>query len=111
MKTCSYCGHENEDVAMACSECGTPEFERSRRQVPAEPQIEKAFTVLKVFSSAQAADVVAGVLRANGIDCTIAADDGGGMLLNFQTTEGVRILVPTDRLNEAREILESPGPG
>ena len=111
MKTCSYCGHKNEDAAVACSECGTSEFDPSPRQVPAEPEIEKTFTVLKVFASAQAADVVAGLLRANGIDCTIAADGGGGMLVNLQTVGGVRILVPTDSLDEAREILEGPRPG
>ena len=24
MKACSYCGHENEDTASTCAECGTP---------------------------------------------------------------------------------------
>ena len=26
MKTCDYCGHENEEDAIRCSECGTSEF-------------------------------------------------------------------------------------
>jgi hypothetical protein len=26
MKSCEYCGHENEDNALHCKECGTTEF-------------------------------------------------------------------------------------
>jgi hypothetical protein len=30
MKTCAYCGHENEDAADFCVGCGTNEFKESR---------------------------------------------------------------------------------
>jgi len=109
MKTCGYCGAKTQDDAAACSECGT-EFEAPPAPPPANATPEETLAVLKVFSTAQAADVAAATLRANGIDCTIMADDGGGMLLNLQVSEGVRVLVPADRLSEARELLASGNP-
>jgi hypothetical protein len=110
MKVCVYCGQQNENTATVCSKCGTSEFESSG---PTEPQTEaeELLQVVKVFSDAQAADVAAAALRANGIECSIAADDGGGMLLNFQSSEGVRVLVPANRLSDARELLGAGEPG
>ena len=109
MKTCGYCGGKNQDDAAACSECGT-EFKTPPGPAPAESTAEETLAVLKVFSTAQAADVAAATLRANGIECTIVADDGGGMLLNFQVTEGVRVCVAANRLADARELLASASP-
>jgi len=113
MKICAYCGHKNEDAAIVCSECGSSEFESVERapSARAEATESEALQVVKVFSNAQAADIAAATLRASGIDCTIAADDAGGMLLNFQTSEGVRVLVPSSRLEEARELLEGGAGG
>ena len=39
MKKCSYCGRENEDVAVQCRECGTDEFDGGLPQTPAAPTI------------------------------------------------------------------------
>ena len=96
MKICAYCGHKNEDAAIFCSECGSSEFESVERAPSAQTEATEsnAFQVVKTFSNVQAADIAAATLRANGIDCTIAADDAGGMLLNFQMSEGVRVLYP-----------------
>ncbi len=40
MKTCAYCGRENEDAATRCRECGTAEFIVSAP--PASPETPKA---------------------------------------------------------------------
>jgi len=110
MKTCGYCGAKNQDDAAACSECGSTEFETPPGPPPPQATPEETLAVLKIFSTAQAADVAAATLRANGIDCTILADDGGGMLLNLQVSEGVRVCVPANRLSDARELLASASP-
>ena len=110
MKTCTYCGRKNEDVAVVCAECGTAEFDTPQSQPTVEPTEDETLAVLKVFSTVQAADIAAATLRANGIDCTIQADDGGGMLVNFQASEGVRVLIPASRLSDAQELLESASP-
>ena len=102
---------KNEDAAVTCSGCGEAEFETQHGQAPVEATMEETLAVVKIFSSTQAADVAAATLRANGIECTIAADDGGGMLVNLQTSEGVRVLVPASRLIDAQELLESLDPG
>ena len=113
MKTCSYCGRQNDETAIACSECGSSKFESVVRTPSAQVEAteSEALQVVKTFSNAQAADIAAATLRANGIDCTIAADDAGGMLLNFQTSEGVRVPVPASRLEDARDLLDSGGAG
>lgn len=109
MKVCAYCGHKNEDTASVCSECGSSESDmRGPTELPPETTSDGLLKVVKVFSDAQAADVAAAALRANGIECSIAADDAGGMLLNFQSSEGVRVLVPAHSLDDARELLGEP---
>jgi hypothetical protein len=48
MKTCAYCGKENDDDAVCCRECGTEGFKESAAEdkpaepVPQEPEFEPA---------------------------------------------------------------------
>ena len=44
MKTCDYCGRENEDAAARCVECGT-EFVAKPSQAGGEPPWEKIATI------------------------------------------------------------------
>jgi hypothetical protein len=38
MKTCAYCGRQNQDTAVFCNECGVNEFERKAEALP-EPAV------------------------------------------------------------------------
>jgi putative signal transducing protein len=64
------------------------------------------FVELVTFESEQAADLAASRLRAAGIPSSVAKADGGGMYPQFQLLGGVRLLVPPDRLQDARRVLK-----
>jgi hypothetical protein len=60
---------------------------------------------LTVVPSEQEAEVICGLLRANGIDCFHRKTDMAGALTRFGSPLGpYEVLVPADRLAEAREL-------
>jgi hypothetical protein len=52
------------------------------------------------------ADLACGALQAAGVDATVAADDAAGTRPHLWMG-GVRVLVPADSADEAREILRA----
>lgn len=65
-----------------------------------------------VVSSRSEAELVAGLLRSNGLKAAILADDAGGQDPQLQIS-GVRVLVDADDEAAARQVLadveEIPG--
>lgn len=60
---------------------------------------------LKVFSDATAAESVASLLKANGIQCWLQADDCGGMLSALDSALGVKLLVNATDAEAAKALL------
>lgn len=77
MKKCSYCGRENEEEAVACSECGkefeSMEFEAMPLSETDPELLDAALSPVIVgrFSSLQEASLLAGRLEAAGIEASI----------------------------------------
>jgi hypothetical protein len=65
--------------------------------------------VAAVASSTVEAQLIAGMLEANGIPATVSADDAGGQEPQWQLTDGVRVLVPVDDVAEARRLISEAG--
>jgi hypothetical protein len=61
--------------------------------------------VAAVASSTAEAQIIAGMLEANGIVATVSADDAGGMEPQWQLTDGVRVIVSVDDLERARDLI------
>jgi hypothetical protein len=65
-----------------------------------------------VVSSRTEAELVAGLLRSNGLRAAVLADDAGGQDPQLQIS-GVRVLVDADDEAAARQVLaeaeETPG--
>lgn len=123
MKSCSYCGRENADEAVYCSECGT-EFEPATE--PANPEASASesdpsgyviaplseedkqkglVTVIKCGTLVEA-DCLAARLRAAGIDVFIPDE----MLMqaigwNLNTYGYVRVQVAPKDYEAARDLL------
>lgn len=57
-----------------------------------------------VVGSRVEADLVAGLLRSNGVDAAVSADDAGGQEPQLQM-QGVRVLVASADEAAARELL------
>lgn len=64
--------------------------------------------IVKTFGTREEAALAAARLEANSIACRIAADDCAGMLQNLSQAQGVRVLVPVSKVEEARELLNLP---
>lgn len=66
--------------------------------------------VAAVASSRVEAQIIAGMLEANGIVATISADDAGGQEPQWQLTDGVRVVVANEDLEAAQRLIaESDG--
>ena len=72
MRQCSYCGRENEETAKACSGCGT-EIGSTTEQVKEAESGEptEAMVIVRTFETLERASVLAGRLRAAGIEAWI----------------------------------------
>jgi hypothetical protein len=68
-------------------------------------QIVDGLTVpLTVVTSRAEAELIAGLLRSNGVRAAVSADDAGGQDPQLQL-EGVRVLVAPSEEAAARQIL------
>ncbi len=68
-----------------------------------------ATAVAAVARSTIEAQLIVGMLEANGIIATISTDDAGGMEPQLQLTGGVRVIVPTEDLARAGELIAERG--
>jgi hypothetical protein len=69
MKTCTYCGRENEDQATKCQECGG-EFARdpvSQENTPAESGATERFEKVAVLDNEVQAELMDGILSGREI--------------------------------------------
>ena len=113
MKKCSYCGRENADEALNCSECGT-EFECAVKQPEATNaglhDEEKTLTI-RIFSNYDEAGVAAAKLEAHGIKGWVNSDDCGGWYSNLTAAAGVRLHVLAEDAELAVAVLDAkPSP-
>ena len=69
----------------------------------------EATVTLKTYVTEVAAEAAAACLEANGIHCTLTADDCGGMLSAMDNFSGVRLIVAASDVEPAREILSREG--
>lgn len=63
--------------------------------------------VVAVYPTRPSAEIARGVLHADGIEARLLVDDSGGLAPSSALTEGVRLVVRSDRAAEARELLTS----
>lgn len=64
--------------------------------------------VAAVVGSTIEAQLVVGLLEANGIPAVLSADDAGGQDPALDVTDGVRIFVDSSDLEVAQAIIENP---
>jgi hypothetical protein len=65
--------------------------------------------VAAVVTSTVEAQLIVGMLAANGIPAGVSADDAGGQEPQWQLTDGVRVLVSGDDLNQAQQLISQAG--
>jgi len=62
-------------------------------------------------SSAIEAQLIVGMLEANGIAARLSKDDAGGLEPQWQLTEGVRVLVADEDAETARRLVDEANAG
>lgn len=63
--------------------------------------------VATVVTSTIEAQLIVGMLEANGLRAVVSADDAGGQEPPLQLTDGVRVLVDSADLAAAQALIES----
>jgi hypothetical protein len=63
--------------------------------------------IAAVVSSTVEAQLIVGMLEANGIRAAVSSDDAGGQEPQWQLTDGVRVLVSSDDLSAAQQLISS----
>ena len=55
------------------------------------------------------AELIAGMLGANGIEAVVSSDDAGGNEPQLQLTQGVRVRVAAEDESQARQLIAEAG--
>src|SRR2546426_869924 len=123
MKLCAYCGHENDETALQCRECGAEEFKDSnaasasdagagRRLQFAElapREMQNDLVTLLRCRTLSEADLIVSMLEADGIPAFVP-DQFLMQLATFsENTFGyVRVQVSPQSYDTAKELLSAP---
>ena len=123
MKICAYCGHQNDDAAIQCRECGTDEFKSGAQVnvpsfvtspiptklefVPLAPEEkENDFVTLARCRTLLEADMLVAQLESAGISAFIPDQFlMQAISWNVNTYGFVRVQVPPKEYETAKEFL------
>lgn len=108
MKTCAYCGHQNEDAAVACVECGK-RFETP--PVAGNPLLDPSLSpvIVASFSSLQQAQLLVDRLEAGGLEAVIPEEYAPQVFSGVIPLELMTVRVAAKDLEAAKSILaETP---
>ena|SRR5579859_619167 len=107
MKTCAYCGHQNEDAVVACVECGTqfgtPPVADNRLLDPSLSPV-----IVASFSSLQQAQLLVDRLQAGGVEAVIPEEYAPQVFSGVIPLELMTVRVAAKDLEAAKAILAEP---
>ena len=106
MKSCSYCGCENEAAQTHCRECGT-EFSRSEQVDPQLTDPAGSLVVVATFGDVVEASLLKARLELAGIEACIPEELNPSPFGNFIPMAQVTVQVAAKDLEAAKEILAS----
>jgi hypothetical protein len=104
MKTCSYCGRENEDAATHCQECGEEylPIEKADSQLTNPTE---SLLVVATFGDTVEANLLKDRLEQAGIEACIPEELDPSPFGNFPPLAHVTVRVAERDYPAAREIL------
>jgi hypothetical protein len=104
MKSCSYCGRENEDAATHCKECGE-EFVPVESVDPELTDPAGSLVVLATFGDTVEASLLKDRLEQAGIEACIPEELDPSPFGNFPPLAHVTVRVAEKDYQVAKEIL------
>ena len=110
---CFTCKTEHSRGVTQCSECGALLVYRfPRTHGPLDSDAEGKLIVVRTFHNKLEADCAAMTLTAAGIKSLIWSDDyGSGALPQLSFINGIQILVRSEDLDDADQILRADASG
>jgi hypothetical protein len=107
MKTCPYCGRENEDSAEQCKECGVaiPTLEPTDSRLT-DP--DQNLVVVAEFDELVEASLLKDRLEQAGIEACIPEELNPSPFANTTALARVTVRVAKKDLETARSVVESP---
>ena len=106
MKTCQYCGRENEEAAAQCKECGE-EFAPAERVDPVLTDPSESLVVLATFGDTVEAGLLRDRLEQAGIEACIPEELEPSPFGNFPPLAHVTVRVAEKDYQAAKEVLAS----
>jgi hypothetical protein len=122
MKTCTYCGRENEDQAATCQECGE-EFGQnsaSTEQTPTEPDETERFEKITVLDNEVQAELMDAVLsdrkiphimqsyHDSALDGLFQAGKGWGVILAHESSKEEILAALADIRSQSQSSAGAP---
>lgn len=104
MKTCSFCGQENEDQLSYCNECGMDLMAAMNATQPSRDPNER-LAVVATFGDSIEASMVQGRLEQAGIEACIPEELDPSPFGNFLPMAHVTVRVAEKDLAAAKEVL------
>jgi hypothetical protein len=104
MKTCSYCGHQNEDAATHCQECGK-EFVIPETVDPQLTDPNETLVVLATFGDTVEANLLKDRLERAGIEACVPEELDPSPFGNFAPLAHVTVRVAERDYEAAKEVL------
>ena len=123
MKFCAYCGHENDDTALQCRECGTEEFKDSNAASASDEgatrksqfaelaprEMQNDLVTLVRCRNLSEADMIVSQLEAAGIPAFVPDQFLMQLAAFSENTFGyVRVQVSPQSYDTAKELLSAP---
>ncbi len=109
MKTCKYCGRENEELATRCRQCGRkfPRDQAPGQHTSKQPGLEERFERIAVLENEVQAGLVDGVLADREIPHIMQSYHDSAYDGLFQAQKGWGVLLaPASFRNEILAALE-----
>jgi hypothetical protein len=113
MMYCYYCGDEYPRGVTCCSHCGAMLVYRFRTNTPGgHGRDAHEFEVVRTFHNAIEANLARTTLTAAGIESVVRIEDyAGGALPHMSFIKGIQLLVRSEDLPDADEILRVDASG
>lgn len=105
MKTCAFCGAENSDNALYCSECGC-EWENAKSETTQAPIEAEQWVTIASFPNLMEAELATSQLRAHGID--VFLPDLAGLQSSNLTIRFAHVQVHPQDVEVAKKLLDLP---
>ncbi len=104
MKTCQYCGRENEETATQCKECGE-EFVPIEKVDPVLTDSSESLVVVATFGDTVEAGLLKDRLEQAGIEACIPEELEPSPFGNFPPLAHVTVRVAEKDYQAAKEVL------